>query len=619
MKTLNLGIIAHVDAGKTSLTERLLFNAGIIRNMGSVDGGNTQTDSLELERERGITIQTGVVSFSLEDLTVYLIDTPGHSDFIGEVERALKVLDGVILVISAVEGIQTQTRILMQTIKKLNIPTILFVNKIDRRGACEEKLIENILHKLTANGIVMNTVSHLGTPNATVSKLPQKMEDLAEQTAKGLCHPIFFGSAITGAGISELQWGIQHLLPSKIWPTDGPLRGTIFKIERGANNEKIVYLRLYSGQVSVRQMLTFYRKDRSTGIQSYKEKITAIHIIQKDKNKSISVLTAGHIAKIMGLQSACVGDQLHIGEDFSDLLFSPPTLEMVIFVEEKSQEPRLFAALQSLAEQDPWINVRVDPARHEITVTLYGEVQKEVIQARLEREFSLQVHFKDPKTIYIEKVVCQGDMLQEIHRKRHNEFYATIGLRIEPGEPNSGIIYRLGVEKGCIPKSYHTAIEESVRETLIRGLYGWEVTDCVITLTKAGICPLSTVGDFRKSTPLVLMRAIQQAGTCVCEPISGFELEVPPSALSNVIAKLVESGAVIEETEIKENEAVILGKMPANRIHGIEKQLPGLTQGNAVFFSRFEGYDPVKGKIPRRMIFDGSLVDRRKLRSEVIT
>lgn len=619
MRTLNLGIIAHVDAGKTSLTERLLFNVGIIRKMGSVDSGNTQTDSLELERERGITIQTGVVSFLLEDLTVYLIDTPGHSDFIGEVERALRVLDGIILVISAVEGIQTQTRILMQTIKKLNIPTILFVNKIDRKGACEEKLLEDILHKLTSNGFVMNTVSHLGTPNATVSRIPCEIELLVEQTAAGLCHPIFFGSAITGAGIEELQWGIQHLLPSKTCSSDGPLRGTVFKVERGTNNEKIAYLRLYSGQVGVRQILTYYRRDRLTGMHSFSEKVTAIDIFQKDKNKSARLLTAGHIAKIVGLQGVRVGDQLHLEEDFSkEQLFSPPTLEMVVFVEEKSQESQLFAALQSMAEQDPWIDARIDPTRHEVTVSLYGEMQKEVIQARLEREFSIRAHFKDPKTIYIERIVSKGEMLQEIHRKRHNEFYATIGLRIEPGQPGSGITYRLGVEKGCIPKSYHTVIEEGVRETLARGLYGWEITDCIVTLTKAGICPLSTVSEFRRSTPLVLMQAVQRAGTYVCGPISSFELEIPSYALSSIIAKLIESGAVIGETEINENEAILLGKMPANRIHDFEKQLPGLSQGNAVFFSHFEGYDPVKEKIPRRIIFDGSLVDRRKLRSDVI-
>ncbi|MBY0528750.1 MAG: TetM/TetW/TetO/TetS family tetracycline resistance ribosomal protection protein [Rhabdochlamydiaceae bacterium] len=610
MKTLNLGILAHVDAGKTSLTERLLFNAGVIATMGSVDLGNTQTDSLELERERGITIQSAVVSFTMDDLTVHLIDTPGHSDFIGEVERALKVLDGAILVVSAVEGIQAQTRILMQTLKKLNIPTLIFVNKIDRRGACYEELIEKIKERLSPYAVAMCTVSELATPQAKVAAIHNLFTD---QIRSGKCHPIFFGSAITGAGISELQWGIYHLLPSLTCLKDAPLRGTIFKIERGPQGEKIAYLRLYAGQVRVRQTLTLYQ----TGKTSIKEKVTAIHRFQKGTNSSVEQITAGHIAKIKGLHRAKIGDQLHPHElEAKDPLFCPPTLETVIYTEDKALEPKLFSALQSMAEQDPWINARVDPSRNEITVSLYGEVQKQVIQARLEQEFGLHVLFKETTTIYIERICKKGEALQQIHRRRHNEFWAEIGLRVEPAEAGSGIVYRLGVEWGCIPKSYHTAIEESVFETLKRGLYGWEITDCVVTLFEAGICPLSTASEFRKSAPLLLMQAIQQAGTCVCEPMAEFELEASSSMLSMLIVKLIESGAVIEDTKISQEIGVVMGRMPANRVHQLEKQLPGMTQGSALFFSRFAGYDPVKGKIPSRDIFDGSLIDRRKLRKQ---
>jgi ribosomal protection tetracycline resistance protein len=612
MKTLNLGIVAHVDAGKTSLTERLLFNAGVIRTMGSVDSGSTQTDSLELERERGITIQSAVVSFTMDDLMVHLIDTPGHSDFIGEVERALKVLDGAILVISAVEGIQAQTRVLMQTLKKLHIPTLLFVNKIDRRGACYEELIEKIEQRLTPYGVPMSTVSQLGTPKAFVSSIENR-ERFAEHTALGTSHPIFFGSAITGAGVLELQWGIRHLLPALTCQKEAPLRGTIFKIERGAQGEKIAYLRLYAGEVRVRQMVTLYRNDSE--MSSTREKVTAIHSFQKGTGSSVSLLTAGHIAKIRGLQSARIGDQLHPQEERArEALFCPPTLETVIYAVDKSIEPKLFGALQSMAEQDPWINARVDPARQEITVSLYGEVQKEVIQARLEQEFGLQVFFKETTTIYIERILKKGEALQQIHRRRHNEFWAEIGLRVEPGEPGSGNVYRMGVEWGCIPKSYHTAIEESVFETLKRGLYGWEITDCVVTLFEAGICPLSTASEFRKSAPLVLMQAINQSGTHVCAPMAHFELEAPLQSLSPIIVKLIESGAVLEDTKIAQEEGVVIGRLPASCVHHLEKQLPGLTQGSALFFSQFSGYDPVTGEFPRRMIFDGSLVDRRKLR-----
>ena len=247
-KYLNLGILAHVDAGKTSLTERLLFSAGVIDEMGSVDAGSTQTDSLALERQRGITIKSAVVSFVIDDVTVNLIDTPGHPDFIAEVERVLSVLDGAVLVISAVEGVQAQTRVLMRTLQRLHIPTLVFVNKIDRRGAQYERLLQSISEKLTPAIIPMGSTSGLGTrsalyaPNgaadaeftarlvdlladhddallaayvddeATVSYRRLRGE-LAAQTKQALVHPVFFGSAITGAGVDALIAGVKELLP----------------------------------------------------------------------------------------------------------------------------------------------------------------------------------------------------------------------------------------------------------------------------------------------------------------------------------------------------------------------------------------------------------------------
>src|SRR5450432_3347242 len=166
MRTLNLGILAHVDAGKTSLTERLLYAAGVIDRIGSVDDGNTQTDSLALERQRGITIKSAVVSFVVNDVTINLIDTPGHPDFIAEVERVLSVLDGAVLVISAVEGVQAQTRVLMRTLQRLRIPTLIFVNKIDRAGAQDARVLQRISEKLTPAIVAMGAVRELGTRRA---------------------------------------------------------------------------------------------------------------------------------------------------------------------------------------------------------------------------------------------------------------------------------------------------------------------------------------------------------------------------------------------------------------------------------------------------------------------
>ncbi|MEU4742276.1 GTP-binding protein, partial [Actinosynnema sp. NPDC023658] len=282
-------MLAHVDAGKTSLTERLLFDHGAIPRLGSVDGGDTQTDSGELERRRGITIRSAVAWFALRDpvlgdLQVNLVDTPGHPDFIAEVERALSVLDGAVLVVSAVEGVQAQTRVLMRSLRRLRLPTLVFVNKVDRVGARQADLVAEIRRRLTPAVVPVTRVDRLGTRDAGVVARPftdpdfaaEVLEALADhdlallaravdgdvpddlagplrdQTCRGLVHPVFFGSAISGAGVAELADGVRRYLAPRPVTSDEP-RGTVFAVDRAANGEKVAYLRLFSGEVHGRQ------------------------------------------------------------------------------------------------------------------------------------------------------------------------------------------------------------------------------------------------------------------------------------------------------------------------------------------------------------------------------
>ncbi|MGV5036923.1 GTP-binding protein, partial [Streptomyces sp. NRAIS4] len=284
MHLLNLGILAHVDAGKTSLTERLLHTAGVIDEIGSVDAGSTATDTLALERQRGITIKSAVVSFPLDGVTVNLIDTPGHPDFIAEVERVLGVLDGAVLVVSAVEGVQAQTRVLMRTLRRLRIPTLVFVNKIDRRGARDDAVLDQMARRLAVPLVPMGKAAGLGTRAArfvpglgpaALDALADHDDDLlaayldggvpdarmhaalAAQTRRALVHPVYFGSAITGAGVPELIAGIERILPTADGDPDGPLSATVFKVERGPAGEKVAYARVFSGTLHVRDRVPF--------------------------------------------------------------------------------------------------------------------------------------------------------------------------------------------------------------------------------------------------------------------------------------------------------------------------------------------------------------------------
>ncbi|HEV2344840.1 MAG TPA: GTP-binding protein, partial [Actinocrinis sp.] len=516
MSTLNLGILAHVDAGKTSLTERLLLAAGVIDELGSVDEGSTQTDSLDLERQRGITIKAAVVSFSIDDVTVNLIDTPGHPDFIAEVERALSVLDGAVLVVSAVEGVQAQTRVLMRALQRLRIPTLIFVNKIDRGGAQCDRVLRSIAERLTPAVLALGSTHAPGTRDASftpfnaddpdfTSRLAELLADhddtllasyvyddtalsydklhagLAEQTKRVLVHPVFFGSAITGAGVPELADGIKTLLPTAEDAADAPASGSVFKVERGPAGEKIAYVRMFSGTVRVRDKLAFAEGNEG--------KVTAISVFDHGSARPADAVAAGRIGKLWGLGDIRVGDEIGAPRASGpSRQFAPPTLETVVVPRRAADKGTLHTALTRLAEQDPLINLRRDDLRQEISVSLYGEVQKEVIEATLADEYGLEVEFRQSTTIHIERPVGTGAAF-EIADKDGNPFLATVGLRVEPAPTGSGVTFHLAVELGSMPYAFFKAVEDTVHETLRQGIHGWQVTDCTVTMTHSGYWP----------------------------------------------------------------------------------------------------------------------------------
>jgi ribosomal protection tetracycline resistance protein len=626
LDTLNLGILAHVDAGKTSLTERLLYAAGVIDHVGRVDDGDTQTDTLALERRRGITIKSAVVSFEVDGTVVNLIDTPGHPDFIAEVERVLDVLDGVVLVVSAVEGVQAQTRVLMRTLRRLGLPVLIFVNKIDRSGARSEALLGEIAAKLSIDVVSMGYVRDLGTKDAafvpyagTAAEVVEPLADhddvlltsylaerpmtaervrgeLAEQTRTGQVHPVFFGSAITGAGVDELTAGVVALLPTAGGDVAAEPSGSIFKIERAQDGQKVALIRMFNGSLRVRDRLRFGRAG---------DTVTRISVVGRGAGTFPEALPAGRIARVWGLAHARIGDP--VGRQrraAAAAAFAPPTLETVVVPDHRAAAPRLHQALTELAEQDPLINVQTTGS--EIAVSLYGEVQKEVIEATLAEEYGLRVAFRETTTICIEQVVGTGEAVTT-EDAEDNPFLAGVGLRIEPGPPGSGIAYaRDGFVLGTMPAAFFTAVEATVRATLAQGLYGWQVTDCRVTLTHTGYFPrqshahahfdksMSSTGtDFRQLTPLVLMAALRQAGTRVCEPVHRFRLELPAETLAATLAMLAEVRAVPYETTPQGASFVLEGDVPAAQVYPLTRLLPGVTHGEGLVDTSFHHYRPL--------------------------
>jgi ribosomal protection tetracycline resistance protein len=624
LPTLNLGILAHVDAGKTSLTERLLFAHGAVATLGSVDAGSTTTDSGELERARGITIRSAVASFTLGDLRVNLIDTPGHPDFIAEVERALAVLDGAVLVLSAVEGVQAQTRVLLRSLRRLGIPTLIFVNKIDRMGARGDAVLAEIRAKLGVGVVPLNAVEEIGTPGARTvprawehaaaetladhdDELLARLVDgrepppaevhalLRAQTAAVRVHPVLFGSATTGDGSAALAAAVRGLLRPRPVTAAAP-GGVVFAMDRG-----VALLRLFSGVVRERQRLVLHRPGPDGSTEEIRGRVTAVEVV----GGAAAELTAGDIGRVHGLHGVRVGDRLGAAGTPAPQ-FSPPSLESLVRPRDPAQQVRLHAALTALAAEDPLIRTRAVPGGG-TSVLLYGAVQREVLTDRLARDFGLVADFGEVRPVYFERVTGVGECVVAFDPRRANDFWATVGLRVEPGPPGSGLRYRRDVQPGAVPRAFHRATEEAVRRTLEQGLSGWEVIDCTVTVIRTGYkSPSSTAADFRGLTPVVLLRALRAAGTRVCEPCQAFEVEVPAVALSAVLGRLAGLGADVTGSAERAGSWAVTGLLPVRLMQELTAALPGLTHGEGALWSRPGPDRPLRGAAPHRPRLDGN-------------
>jgi len=642
--TINIGIVAHVDAGKTSLTERILYETHVIDEIGRVDKGTTQSDSLDLEKRRGITIKASVVSFFVNTLKINLIDTPGHPDFLAEVERSLSVLDGAILLISAVEGIQAQTKILFSALFKLRIPTIIFINKIDRSGAQADELIKRVKEKLTEHIIPLYRIEHIGTKHASVAQnhlhdptfLQTCLEQLTlfdeqllaayvegetitegqvrtalmQQVGKAKLYPVFFGSAITGAGVRELLADLINLFPSNTSLEDAPLSGVVFKLEKEATGEKVAYVRVFSGSLRVRTSVNLQRRKHDGEIETYTGKIQKLHLFWEGKTVQAQNVGAGEFCKVWGLEQVKIGDVAgEWSEHIKTLHFATPQYETRIEAMHPEQNHQLYQELLELAEQDPLIYVLKDDVHQIIYLRIFGEVQKEVIETMLKEQYGLDVQFAETSIVCIEKPRGTGQA-KEIVGAADNPFVATVGFLVEPGPAGSGVTYKS--TPGALPLAFYRAIEATVRATLAQGLYGWEVADIVVTLTHTGYAPITTASDFRNLVPLVLMEALSQAGTDVYEPINQFELSVPVHVISTAMFKLSQLRAVYEQPILHNDTFLLTGMLPVETSEAFRRELPSFTEGEGVFMVQEAGFRKKEGEYPTRKRMDHNPLNRKE-------
>ena len=610
MKIINIGILAHVDAGKTTLTESLLYTSGAILELGSVDKGTTRTDTMFLERQRGITIQAAVTSFNWNDYKINIVDTPGHTDFITEVYRSLSVLDGAILVISAKDGVQAQTRILFHALQKMNIPTIIFINKIDQYGINLNNIYQNIKEKLSNDIIVMQNVTL--TPEISIKsiidlddwdpviskndKLLKKyiagekltIQELTYEeyrcVKKGSLFPIYHGSARNNIGTQQLIEAISNLFCSEMNENDSELCGRVFKIEYTDHKQRLVYLRLYSGTLHLRDTIILPEKK--------KVKLTEIYIPSNGEMIQTKTVCSGDIFIIpnntLRLNDIIGNEKLLPCNVWNDK--TVPILRTRIEPIKIEEREKLLDALTEIADTDPLLRYYVDTITHEIIISFLGTVQLEVICSLLIEKYHINIRIEDPTVIYLEKPLQKADYTIHIEVPP-NPFWASIGLSITPLPIGSGIQYESKVSLGYLNQSFQNAVREGINYGLEQGLYGWEVTDCKICF-EYGVyySPVSTPSDFRFLAPIVLEQTLKTARTQLLEPYLSFILFTPQGYLSRAYNDAQKHCAIIETSQSKNDEIIFTGHIPVRCINEYRNTLTLYTNGQAVFLTELKDY-----------------------------
>lgn len=619
----NIGVLAHVDAGKTTVTEQLLFKSGIIRSLGSVDKGTAHTDSLEVEQQRGISVKAAAANLIWKGIEINIIDTPGHVDFSAEVERSLSILDGAVVVISAVESVQPQTEVYFKALQVMKIPTIIFVNKVDRSGASLQRVLGDIHRTLSKNAVLIQTLtgeesseSHINYTmnegsrdedalNKLIEAAAEKDEKLLETYLEGKeisinmlrerlvkltyscsIYPVLCGAAIKGIGIDELMEALLTFLPPPKESTEDSLSGVVFKIEHNKTLGKLAYIRLYSGELKSRDVVYNFTKD-------VEEKVTQIKKLSGVKEMESGRACAGEIAKVSGLGSSSIGDILGKPEMVPIVPnIATPLLTLQINAKYKQDYMKLVEALEELQEEDPLLHVQRIKEKEEVHIQIMGMIQLEILESILKSRFSLEVNFGKPSVIYKETPAQSGYGFAAYTMPK--PCWAIVRFYIEPMPRGTGLIYESRIRTEDVKLSYQREVEKQLPVTLEQGLYGWNVIDLKVTLVEGEDHVMhSNPGDFHIATAMGIMDGLQSLGTTLLEPLLKFRITVPEDVGGKVLGDIINMRGTFDSPVISNGSFTVEGEMPAATSLDYPVRLGIISSGKGIISSRFAGYQPV--------------------------
>ena len=597
-KRICLGILAHVDAGKTTLSEAMLYGTGAIRKMGRVDDGSAFLDTYRLERDRGITIFSKQAMFTLGDTRITLLDTPGHVDFSAEMERTLQVLDYAVLVISGADGVQGHTETLWRLLERYRIPTFLFVNKMDQPGTDREALLAELRSRLSSR---MADFGRLETPEdweelaccdeeLMERYLEQEVlpgEELARAIGERRLFPCYFGSALRLSGVEEFLRGLDAYTRSPAYPEKFGAR--VFKIARDDQGKRLTYLKLTGGRLRVKDVLTG-RCAGPEGEETWEEKADQIRLYSGARYEAVPEAEAGEVCAVVGLSHTYPGEGLGVEPDARQPMLEPVLTYQLQFPEDCDVH-QMLPKLRQLEEEEPELHLVWDPEAEEIRVQLMGEVQTEILQSLIQERFGVPVTFGAGSIVYKETIRSRVEGVGHFEPLRH---YAEVHLILEPGEPGSGLVFTSVCSEDQLDRNWQRLVLTHLAEREHPGvLTGSAITDMKITLAAGRAHTKHTEGgDFRQATYRAVRQGLMKADCVLLEPYYAFRLEIPAELVGRALTDIQRMNGTFGDPQTEGERTVIEGSAPVATMQDYPREVISYTRGRGRLFCRFQGYQP---------------------------
>ena len=594
-KYICAGIVAHVDAGKTTLSESILYTSGAIRKMGRVDHGDAFLDTYELERSRGITIFSKQALFSLGDAQITLLDTPGHVDFSAEMERTLQVLDYAILLISGADGVQGHTLTLWKLLKRYQIPTFLFVNKMDQPGTDEKALMEELKKRLDGNCVdfsgdrdTQEWQEQLAMCDETLLESYLEEGSVEEGEIPRLINerklfPCFFGSALKMTGVQEFLQGLEKYIKMPEYPRE--FGAKVFKIARDSQGNRLTYMKITGGSLKVKTVL-WGQKDG----EDREEKVDQIRIYSGEKYEMVNEASAGMVCAVTGLTFTYPGQGLG-REAASDMPLLEPVLTYQIQLPPECDVHKMLLNLRQLEEEEPLLHIVWNEELGEIHAQVMGEVQIEILKSLIKKRFGVGVDFGSGNIVYKETIKTPVEGVGHFEPLRH---YAEVHLLLEPGEPGSGMQFYTDCSEDELDKNWQRLILTHLEEKEHRGvLTGSPITDMRITLV-AGRAHLKHTegGDFRQATYRAVRQGLRKAESALLEPYYDFRLEVPADMIGRGMADIQRMCGEFQPPQIEGETAVLTGSAPVVTMRDYQNEVISYSRGMGRLFCTLKGYFP---------------------------